>query len=309
MDLDGVNDLGKACKVGLPGICGDGTRGCKQGQLICKGKSAVGQISEACNGKDDDCNGAKDDGQLCANGNQCAGAAGCKCNGSLQCSGAAKCCPTGCKNTSLDSNNCGACNASCGPGEYCSGGRCRCGSTAGSVGGGPACKGTTCQGSQCGAPCSSTKNLATGAAATSSGGGLSSKGYGPDKMNDGFLESACASQKFCWISASNKLSGGKWIQYSWSKPVTIGRVWFDTQSIKGGGCSSAAGRTLAGGRLQYRSGSSWKTLTTVTGRTGDWSASFGKVTTNQLRLYDAHATNVTGQKSNPLIYEWRVFCK
>ena len=309
MDLDGINDLGAACKVGLPGICDLGTNGCKLGQLVCKGSYAVGQISEACNGKDDDCNGIKDDGQLCANGNQCAGAAGCRCNGGLQCSGAANCCATGCKNTSVDTINCGACNVTCGPGEYCSSGRCRCGAKAGSVGGGPACVGTTCVGGQCGTPCNPKTNLATGASATSSGGGVTSIGYGPNKMNDGYLQSACTTQKYCWFTAGSKLAGGKWIQYSWSKAVTIGRVWFDTQPASGGGCSTSSGRTLAGGRLQYRSGSSWKTLATVTGKTGDWSVSFGKVTTTQLRLYDAHATSTTGQKSNPIVYEWRVYCQ
>ena len=308
MDQDGVNDLGTACKTGLPGICGTGTRHCKLGQLVCSGKYAIGQISEACNGKDDDCNGVKDDGQLCANGNSCKGASGCTCNGGLQCSGSMYCCSSGCKNTSMDKLNCGACNIGCGSGETCDGGRCRCGSTLGPKGGGPVCTKNACVNGQCGTPCNPSTNLATQATGTSSGGGATAKGYGPNKMNDGFLESSCTSQKFCWISAGSSLSGGKWIQYSWSKAVTVGRVWFDTVSLSGG-CGMSSGRTLAGGRLQYRSGSSWKTVSTVTGKTGDWSRSFTPVTTTQLRLYDAHATSVTGQKSNPVIIEWRDFCQ
>ena len=306
MDLDGVNDLGSACKKGLPGICDAGTRHCKMGQLVCQGKYTPGQISEACNGEDDDCNGQTDDGQLCANGNSCAGASGCSCNGGQQCSGAAHCCTAGCKSLTVDTLNCGACNISCGAGETCDGGRCRCGSTLGSKGGGPVCTQNACVSGQCGPACDTT-NLAPGATATSSGGGAASLGYGPEKMNDGYLASACASQKFCWITAGSSLSGGKWIQYTWPKAVTIGRVWFDTDPT-GGGCTKA-GRTLAGGRLQYYSGLTWKTLASITGRTNDWSWSFSPVSTTRIRLYDAHATSATGQKSNPVIIEWRVSCK
>ena len=306
LDQNGVNDLGSACKKGLPGICDAGTRHCKQGQLVCDGKYAIGQISEACNGQDDDCNGTTDDGQLCANGNSCQGAVGCRCNGGQQCSGTKHCCAGGCKSVNVDTLNCGACNANCGPGETCDNGRCRCGSTLGAKGGGAVCSKNTCINGQCGTPCNPSVNLAPQATGTSSGGGAGT--YGPGKMNDGYLQSSCSSQKFCWISAGSSLSGGKWIQYTWPKAVTLGRVWFDTVPYTGG-CATSSGRTLAGGRLQYRSGSSWKTLGTATGKIGDWSLSFKSVTTNQLRLYDAHATSVTGQKSNPVIIEWRAFCQ
>ncbi len=33
------------------------------------------------------------------------------------------------------------------------------------------------------------------------------------------------------------------------------------------------------------------------------------MTTTKLRLYNAVATSVTGFKQNPVIFEWRVFCK
>ena len=307
LDQDGVNDLGSACKKGLPGICDAGTRHCKQGQLVCQGKYSIGQITEACNGKDDDCNGTTDDGQLCANGNSCQGASGCRCNGGSQCSGSKHCCASGCRNISVETSNCGACNVKCGTGETCDNGSCRCGGQLGTKGGGPVCTKTACVAGQCGSPCNPGVNLALQATATSSGGGATSLGFGPNKMNDGHLQSACTAQKFCWISAGSSLSGGAWIQYTWPKAVTVGRIWFDTQPLSGG--CTATGRTLAGGRLQYRSGSSWKTLSTTTGRTGDWSLSFTPVTTNQLRLYDAHATSATGQKSNPVIFEWRAFCQ
>ena len=303
LDHDGVNDLGSVCKKGLPGICDEGTRHCKLGALVCVGKHTAGQVQESCNGKDDDCDGKTDEGQLCGNNNTCQGSGGCRCNGGSACVGPYSCCSAGCKQLDGDTLNCGACNIKCGPGESCSGGSCRCGSTVGAKGGGPACGAASCNGSSCGDPCDPSKNLASSASPSSSGGGASSTGYGPERMNDNQLESACPVFRFHWISAGTSLGGGKWIQYSWSKPVTVGRVWFDTLPSSGG-CTTA-GRTLAGGRLQYRKGSSWVTLSTTSYRTNDWSVSFSPVTTNQLRLYDAHARSV----ANPVIFEWRVFCK
>lgn len=306
LDGDGVSDLGTQCKKGLPGICDQGSRHCKQGQLVCMGKFAVGQVKESCNGQDDDCDGSKDNGQLCADGHTCGGKVGCRCKGAAACGAGQGCCASGCKQLNSDTSNCGACGSQCGPGEACSSGRCRCGSTYGPPGGGPACTGSSCTGNSC-TTCSSSKNLATQASASSTGGGSSAKGYGPELMNDGTLQSTC---KFHWINAGSSLSGGKWLRYSWPSAVTIGRVWFDTAPLAKT-CTSGGtgGRTLAGGQLQYLSGGKWKTVGIITSRTSDWSYSFNKVTTTQLRLYHAHATSAAGQKSNPMIFEWRVFCK
>ena len=70
----------------------------------------------------------------------------------------------------------------------------------------------------------------------------------------------------------------------------------------------SAGRTLAGGDLQYwdATSSSWVTIGTITGKVDDWSYSFTQVTTTKLRLYGAHAIN-SGVKMNPVIFEWQVF--
>jgi hypothetical protein len=299
---DGIDDLGQACSSGLPGVCAAGTQQCDSGLLTCVATIKVGQQVETCNGKDDDCDGKQDDGNLCQNGNTCQGASGCRCGSGPACTGTSQCCSSGCTTLATDSKNCGACGVSCGTGETCDGGRCRCGTTLGPLAGGPACTSGSCQGGTC-LVCNPSVNLATQATASSSGGGVTSKGYGPEQMNNGLLQSSC---KFHWITATST-PGGKWIQYSWSAPVTINYVWVDTVPPTAT-CSAVSGRTLAGGTLQYWNGSTWVSLAGISGKTGDWSHSFTTVTTTKLRLYNAVAIN-SGYAQNPIIFEWQVYCK
>ncbi len=120
-------------------------------------------------------------------------------------------------------------------------------------------------------------------------------------MNDGKLQKDCV---FCWVSASST-PGSSWIQYTWPSAVVIGSVTFDTVPVTTATCGASAGRSLAGGTLQYWSGTAWVTIGTITGKTDDWSYSFTQVTTTKLRLYGAHA----GKTSNPVIFEWQVFGK
>ena len=54
----------------------------------------------------------------------------------------------------------------------------------------------------------------------------------------------------------------------------MNNVWFDTVPSTSNICSATAGRTLAGGTLQYWSGGSWASLKTISGKTGDWSTNF-----------------------------------
>jgi hypothetical protein len=296
--------IGAPCESGLPGICASGTIKCEGGKTACVPDHKPGQTSESCNGKDDDCDGKIDDGQLCANGNTCLGAQGCGC-GLLgaPCGGSKHCCGGSCLETSSNLANCGACGASCGAGESCAGGRCQCGSQLGSVGGGAACSGgTSCVGGAC-QTCNATQNLAPLATASSSGGG-SATDYTPAQLNNSLLQSSC---KFHWVTATNS-PGGAWVQYSWTTPVTVGSVWFDTVPAATGVCSTSAGRTLAGGKLQHWSGGAWSTIGTIAGKSDDWSHSFAPVTTTKLRLYDLVATS-SGMAANPVIFEWRVFCQ
>jgi hypothetical protein len=300
-DGDGVDDLNEACTTSLPGVCTDGTRQCDAGALVCQPTIQVGQQSEQCNGSDDDCDGETDEGSLCDNGNTCEGVVGCRCGAMPPCSGSKECCPSGCMDLSSDVKNCGACGATCGANETCDSGRCKCGSTLGTQGGGAVCPNDTCLNGAC-VTCDPAANLAPQAVASSSGGGYVA-GYEPLQMNDGQLQSTC---KFHWVSAESTPTG-KWVQLTWPGPVTFSNIWFDT-APPSGICGMSAGRTLAGGTIQYHDGTSWVTLSTVSGKTGDWSASFAKVSASKLRLYDLVAIN-SGYAKNPMIFEWRVFCK
>lgn len=300
-DEDGKDDLGQPCSTGLPGICDAGSMGCQGAVLTCQGTVKPGTVAETCDGTDEDCDGTPDNGGgLCQHGNTCEGKAGCRCAGGPPCASGDHCCG-GCVDLATSTDHCGGCNIACGAKETCAQQRCRCGSVLGAIAGGPACS-TSCDGTTCTVPCNPSLNIAPQAAPSSSGGGSGS--YGPAAMVDGKLQSSC---DFCWIKASSSSSSGKWIRLDWPKAVTVGRVWFDTAPV--GGACSGSGRTLAGGKLQVWTGSSWSTVEVVSGQTNDWERSFTPVQTTRLRLYDAHATNVSGQKSNPIIFEWRVFCK
>ncbi len=297
---DGVTDIGMACQTSLPGLCAAGKKGCKLGSLICKATLSPGQQNESCNGKDDDCNGKLDNGNLCGKGNSCQGTKGCRCGSNPGCGAKDQCCGSTCFNLSKDPSNCGACGVACGGGETCDNGACRCGSLLGKPGGGKACPGT-CTGGNC-VNCQVGNNLAPSASASSSGGGYGTRG--PDSMKNNLLQAQC---DFHWVSAGSA-PGGKWIQYTWPSPVLVGRVWFDTSPATGS-CNLSAGRSLAGGTVQYWSGSSWKNLAIISGKTDDWQHTFTQVSTTRLRIYDLYAPNFTGQKSNPIIYEWRVYCQ
>jgi len=303
LDKDGKNDLGQACQTGLDGVCAAGTRHCDKGALGCKESFSPGQQKEVCNGLDDDCDKATDEGTLCGQGNTCQGKQGCLCGSSTACASPSFCCGGACQNLDTSTGNCGACGVSCGPGETCHNSACRCGPDLGKPGAGPVCTKGKCTSTGC-QTCNPATNLATAAVATFSGGSTSSS-YGPFRLNDGLLQSNCA---FCWVKATS-YPAGAWVEYRWPSSQTIGRIYFDTTSAYSGSCGQSSGRNLAGGMIQYWTGSSYATVKTVSGMTGDWYASFSQVTTTRLRLYGLHATNVTGQKSNPIIFEWQVYCQ
>ena len=144
-------------------------------------------------------------------------------------------------------------------------------------------------------------NLETSATATSSGGGATSTGYGPELMNDGKGQTSC---KAHWLKATTT-AGTSWVQYTWAQSVVVGQVKFDTQPAASKPCTFSSGRGLAGGTLQYWKNSAWVTIGKISGKTDDWSYAFTPVTTDKLRLYAAFAATT----SNPVIYEWMVYSK
>ncbi len=47
---------------------------------------------------------------------------------------------------------------------------------------------------------------------------------------------------------------------------------------------------------------------TVSGKTNDWSYTLpSTVVTSRIRIIGVHATNATGQMSNPVVAEWEVY--
>ena len=303
LDKDGKNDLGVACQSGLDGVCAAGSRRCDSGKLVCKATVSPGQQKEVCNGLDDDCDKTVDNGTLCAQGNTCQGAKGCGCGSAGACVTPSFCCGGACQNLDVSTSNCGACGVACGPNETCHNTACRCGPDLGKPGAVAVGTKGTCTSSGC-QTCNPTQNLAASAAATFSGGSTSSS-YGAYRLNDGQLQSSCT---FCWVKTGSSPAGA-WVEYQWSSPQLVGRVWFDTTPTPGGACTASSGRSLGGGKIQYWNGSSYVTVKTVSGKNDDWDATFSQVSTTRLRLYDLHATSTTGQKSNPVIFEWRVFCQ
>ena len=188
-------------------------------------------------------------------------------------------------------------NHRCGDGVTDSGEQCDDGNTV---------NGDGCSAS-CQIECDPNHNIATGATATSSGGGTTSTGYGPENMNDGHGQDECSSYSPHWISAGSS-PGASWAQLTWSSQVTVARLSIDTVNAWSGGCSASSGRSLAGGQIQFWNGSGWQSAGTISGQTDDWTFTFSNpVQTTALRIYGVYATDVTGQKSNPVIVEWQVF--
>ena len=161
-----------------------------------------------------------------------------------------------------------------------------------------------------GAPGCTLQNIATSATGGSSGGGSASSGYGPNKMNDGKGQATCNTNKFCWINGGSSPGSG-YFMYTWPTKVSVHSFLVDTTGAYRKDCTSVSGRNLAGAAVQWWDGTKWVTDGTVKDKIDDWYYKFKTpAVTNKLRLYGAHATNKTGQKSNPMMVEWEVYtCK
>lgn len=152
------NDVNNCGGCGI--TCGP-SETCSAGRCVCSGE-AGSSMGPRCTGGDVCCpgNGCRDlsddaghcgmCGQACGASETCSGGM-CQCAGEgggstgPRCTGATNtCCPgSGCVNTSNDTGNCGACGATCGAGETCGSGQCRCGPQAGGSGAGELCVGGT----------------------------------------------------------------------------------------------------------------------------------------------------------------------
>jgi hypothetical protein len=126
-------------------------------------------------------------------------------------------------------------------------------------------------------------------------------------MNDGYDESQCASQGWHWVTAGST-PGTSWVELAWPSAVTVGRIKIDTTACTANSCSSALGRTAAGGTIQWWNGSAWVTNGTVSGKTNDWEYVFtAPVSTTKVRVYGLHASPTCGQTSNPKVFEFQAF--
>ncbi|HEY1957771.1 MAG TPA: hypothetical protein VGH28_19255 [Polyangiaceae bacterium] len=217
-------------------------------------------------------------------------------------------CPTGltrcsdgiCYDTQQFHENCGVCGYACAAGEYCGSGHCcasgkaYCGSACvdvlsndsncGSCG--VACTGSdVCLGGAC-ITCSGA-NEALGATATSSGGGQTDAGFGPEKANDNLLEiNGCPN--YNWLDTNNNPTTS-WLQYTWPTAQTLTKIHIDTVSSSNDPCTSFGG-TVSGAQVQWWNGSTWVTDGTVSNKSDDWDYTFtAPVVTTQLRLYAVQA--------------------
>jgi hypothetical protein len=184
-------------------------------------------------------------------------------------------------NLNTDENNCGTCGKKCTSSQTCTSGACV-------------------------STCNPSLNLATSATATSNGGGAGS--LGPDNMNDGYPEAQCSAQGWHWISASSS-SGTAYAQLTWSTAKTVGRIKIDTAACATVGCGVLAGRTVAGGTIQWwnTSTSAWVTAGTVSAKQNDWEFTFpSPVSTTKVRIYGLHAYTC-GYATNPIVYEFQAF--
>lgn len=150
-------------------------------------------------------------------------------------------------------------------------------------------------------------NIAPLATATSSGGGTGN--YGPTRANNGLVETDEPCGTWGWIEASN-VPGGRWIQYEWPSPVSVYNMHMDTQSGTTTNHCGNVGRTLGYAEVQWWNGSGWITDGIVTNQLDDWDYTFTlPVTTTRVRLFNIYATNLLGQSSNPIVFEWEVFTR
>ncbi|MBW2262018.1 MAG: DUF4215 domain-containing protein [Deltaproteobacteria bacterium] len=154
----------------------------------------------------------------------------------------------------------------------------------------------------CEIECLQGENVALSATPSSSGGGTA--GWGIGQLNNGQLEDTC---NFHWVVAGST-PGDAYFQLEWSAPQTLWGMWLDTNYWENTTCYLPGGVTLAGGTIEWWNGGGWVAADSIVDQADDWGYEFDEpVTTTRLRIFGAHATDLGGQTSNPLIYEWEVY--
>jgi hypothetical protein len=243
------------------GSCGDVCQGgfaCTQGvcDLVCSGGTS--KCSDKCVDVSVDPNNCGNCGTVCPGGNTCQSGV---CT--LVCSGGTINCGGQCADTSADPSNCGSCGNVCPSGYTCQNGNCTLVCPGGTTNCGGQCvniqtdskncgscgaqcaTGQVCQNGACTSSCNPGLSISPGAVASSSGGGVATYNVGPDRMNDGHLESECGTYKFHWVSAEST-PASEWIELDWPSAVTVGRIAIDTTAAAPR--SAASTPALARGR-------------------------------------------------------------
>lgn len=158
-------------------------------------------------------------------------------------------------------------------------------------------------------------NLAPLATASATAGGTAVNGFTPSNMNDGRLGCPSITQSnpnvWYWMSNGTAPPGG-FVQYDWPIAQTMSMIHIDTANTQtgcsfGGTVNITAGRTFAGGTVQYLSGTTWINIGAFSGQVNDFDFVFptGPVTTSSLRIMDV----VSGTVGNTPIIEWQVYAQ
>jgi hypothetical protein len=204
----------------------------------------------------------------------------------------------------MNNDPCDDLNA-CTTGEICSNGACANGTPIMQCVAGDNCCPAGCV-EATDADCSCNVNLALTATPTATPGG--SGAYGPNNWNDGVDGTQCgvAACNACqgWIT-NTTAADGKWMQYTWPGPVTIGSMYLDTNSCAAPTCYT--GRGIASAEVQWWDGAQWVTAQTFSGQVDDVALVFNPpLNTNMVRLFNV-AAPPCGQNNNSLMYEWYVW--
>jgi hypothetical protein len=153
-------------------------------------------------------------------------------------------------------------------------------------------------------------NLALMATPSFSGGGTIAP-YTVAEVNNGIGKSQCGRDS--WVFNTAIASGAYW-ELDWPAPVTIGSFYVESPLLEGTAgvwqCMEIPGRNIESADVQYWNGSTWVTVTSFSGKSGDIQIDIvPAVTTTKLRLYNVTSgTGCIGMCfANSIMFEWHVF--